>query len=166
MGRICISEHWTRWVNTLKNTMNTTTPTGAQQAKTRKPRGGGVPVENRKKTGKVIRKGTMVKVVAENGKQLFAQGNKSGGRPAGVKNHGGLGALLREVLAETTTTKDGREISNARAVIEALVEKAKKKDVFASQLVFERSDGKVTQKVEGRHLVQAVQVTIVKKEKS
>lgn len=152
--------------------MNTTTPTGAQQAKTRKPRGGGGSVKNREKTekGKIIKtpseRGTMVRVVNEKGVKVFAKGNKSGGRPLGVKNHGGLGALLREVLAETITTKDGREISNARAVIEALVEKAKKKDVFASQLVFERSDGKVTQKVEGRHLVQAVQVTIVKKEKS
>lgn len=70
----------------------------------------------------------------------FKEGNP--GRPKGTKH---MTTLLTEAIkrvATDTGTSDDKEI------IKALVEKAKKGDTTAIEMIFNRSDGKVTDKIE------------------
>jgi len=115
----------------------------------------GVPLKKRQKNGKVA---TLVK--NERGSLKFAKGHKGGGRPLGSVNHGGLRPMLLKILDEIVI-KDGQEQTRAEAMLRAAVERATKKSDWLVELITDRTDGKVTQKIQGTVLVAGVDVSIV-----
>lgn len=118
-------------------------------------RGTGKTIKKRTKNGKVL-------TFTEGGR--FAKGNAGGGRPKGSKNYGGLTTLLKEVLEKQTfKTADGREVNGAEALVEAALRRAVLKSDTLLEMIFDRVDGKVTQKVENSNIVREVRFTVHKR---
>ena len=115
-----------------------------------------VPFIKREKNGKP----KVQRVKNAKGAYVFAKGNSGGGRPLGSKTNT-LTNILREVLdTYQFNTKSGDKINGARALVEAMLVRAVTKSDGMATEIFNRIDGKVTEKSDDESEVQQIKITV------